>query len=145
MAKKAPVGSTEGKPPADGDVVETSSKKRVRLHHTGQLTYTGAVGEIRGMFQEQASLWNAQAEALEKAFHDSVARLSSQEPWSPLLDDRKRPSLVFEQSDENSEAIRSVRRKLKRTKQWEYNRPEEDESSPRSEEDSDDKDDGEDD
>lgn len=144
MAKKAPAGST-GKPPANSDVVETSSKKRARSHRTGQLTYTGAIGEIRGMFQEQASLWKAQAEALENALHGSVVRLSSQEPWSSLLDERKRPSLVFEQNDDNSEAIRSVRKKLKRAKQWEYKRPEEEESNQQSEEDSDDEDDDEDD
>ena len=135
MAKKAPAGSV-GKPPADSDVVESSSKKRARSHHTGQLTYTGAVGEIRAMFQEQASLWKAQADALEKALHSSDVRLSAQEPWSSLLDERKRPSLVFEPNEDDSEVIRSVRRKLKRTKQWEYKRSEEDESSQRSEEDS---------
>lgn len=121
-------------------VVETAKKKKPR-----PLTYTGAVGDIRAMFQEQAALWRAQAEIFEeKALHGtcSAAKPSTQEPWSSLLDDRKRPSLVFEQNNESSQEIRSVRKKIKRTRQWEYKRPEEEEdeeeSSQANEENSDD-------
>jgi hypothetical protein len=138
MAKKAPEGSA-GKPPAaDNSTVVETAKKKPR-----PLTYTGAVVDIRGLFQEQASLWKAQAEILEeKALHGtrSDANPSTQEPWSSLLDDKKRPSRVFEQNDESSRAIRNVRKKLRRTRQWEYKRPEEEEeeSSQASKEDSDD-------
>jgi hypothetical protein len=125
MAEKAPM-DTADKPSAaeSNDVVKTAKKK------PRPLTYTGAVGDIRAMFQEQASLWRAQAEILEeKALHGtrSAAKPSTQEPWSSLLDDKKRPSIVFEQNNESSQEIRSVRKKIKRTRQWEYKRPEEEE------------------
>lgn len=91
-------------------------------------TYTTAVAEIRNMFLEQASLWKRQAERLNAASTGHEPLLSQQEPWSSLIDERGKPTNVFGEgrangSDEETRNVEEMKKKIKRTKEWRYERP----------------------
>lgn len=131
MASKKPAGRKRTAPSSS---ILTTAKKRKNA-----LTYTQAVGDIRNMFLEQASLWKDQADRLAQASGINVAGMnedaSRQEPWSCLVDEKGRPKPVFEQDkvaagsddDESTEEVEQIKKKLKRTRQWRYERPMEEE------------------
>jgi hypothetical protein len=92
------------------------------------LTYTQAVGDIRGMFLEQASVWNFQAQRLIQAssFGNRGGGLSQQVPWSSCVDGRGRLTFVFgENTVANKETLKAqeIKKKLKKSRDWKCKRP----------------------
>jgi hypothetical protein len=136
MASKKPLAGRKRKAPPASSIFISTAKKRKNA-----LTYTQAVGDIRNMFLEQAALWKDQADRLAKASGINIAGngdgedAGQQEPWSCLVDEKGRPKPVFEQDkvaagsndDESREEVELIKKKLKRTRQWRYERPMEDE------------------
>lgn len=102
-------------------------------------TFQQTVGDIREIFLEQASLWKDQAERLSQASQTSGAAgnssLAQHEPWSSLVDAKGRSATAFGEykadtsDDESLKQVQEISKKLKRTKQWRYERPTEEEET----------------
>ena len=131
-SEQAPVrgGGASRKRSSNNHQNDAAPKKKIRALRKKPLTYTEAVGDIRDMFLEQASLWKDQAERLRQATRTSTgdASLAQQEPWLSLMDDKGRPAAVFnenkdEKEDEKLKRVEETKEKLKRTRRWKYKRP----------------------